>query len=209
MSDDCRAPSGSVVSRALGRWVLLLLGWRIDGVFPNVPRGVLIVAPHTSNWDAVVGLAAKAAIGLDANFLAKHTIFRGPLGPLMRWLGGMSLGLVPVADAASFSWAGPWIGWVVPAVGAERRAVVMFGVPSGVAWDPCGVTEGEGWSLEGGFVLSALDVALARPPGLEAPLTAGTVEAISVAPTAGAWARRGTAPSTVSRMRQPEAMRTR
>ena len=83
---------------------------------------------------------------------------------VMRWLGGMGLGLVPVADAASFSWAGPWIGWVVPAAGAERRAVVMFGVPSGVAWDPCGVTEGEGWSLEGGFVVAALDVALARPP---------------------------------------------
>jgi len=108
---------------------------------------------------------------------------------VMRWLGGMGLGLVPVADAASFVWAGPWIGWVVAAAGAERRAVVMFGVPSGVAWDPCGVTKGEGWLLEGGFVVSALDVALARPPRLEAPLTPGTVEAIFVAPEAGAPAR--------------------
>jgi hypothetical protein len=104
---------------------------------------------------------------------------------VMRWLGGMGLGLVPVADAASFSWAGPWIGWVVPADGAERRGVVMFGVPSGVAWDPCGVAEGEGWLLEGGFVVSVLDVALARPLRLEAPLTPGTVEAIFVAPEAG------------------------
>ena len=108
---------------------------------------------------------------------------------VMRWLDGMGLGLVPVADAASFSWAGPWIGWAVPAAGAERRAVVMFGVPSGVVWDPCGVTAGTGWLLEGGFVVSALDVALARPTRAEAPLTPGTVEAIFVAPDAGAPAR--------------------
>jgi MOSC domain-containing protein YiiM len=108
---------------------------------------------------------------------------------VMRWLGGMGLGLVPVADAASFSWAGPWIGWAVPAAGAERRAVVMFGVPSGVVWDPSGVTEGETWLLEGGFVVSALDVALARPPRVEAPVTPGTVEAIFVALEAGGPAR--------------------
>jgi MOSC domain-containing protein YiiM len=107
---------------------------------------------------------------------------------VMRWLGGMGLGLVPVADAASFSWAGPWIGWAAPA-GAQRRAVVMFGVPSGVVWDPCRVTEGEAWTLEGGFVVSALDIALARPPRVEAPLASGTVEAIFVAPEAGAPAR--------------------
>ena len=74
---------------------------------------------------------------------------------VMRWLGGLGLGLVPVADAASFDWAGPWIGWCVPATAAERRAVVMYGVPSGVAWDPSGVTETDGWRLGGGFVISA------------------------------------------------------
>jgi MOSC domain-containing protein YiiM len=108
---------------------------------------------------------------------------------MTRWLGGLGLGLVPVAEPASFSWPGPWIGWVAPAAGAERMAVVMFGVPSGVAWDPSGVTENGGWVLEGGFVVSALDVALARPPRPEAPLTSGTVEAIFVAPEAGAPAR--------------------
>ena len=105
---------------------------------------------------------------------------------IMRWLGGLGLGLVPVADAASFDWAGPWIGWVRAGDGGERRAVVMYGVPSGVAWDPSGVTEKDGWRLDGGFVISALDVALARPPLPEAPATAGTVEAIFVAPEAGA-----------------------
>jgi len=105
---------------------------------------------------------------------------------IMRWLGGLGLGLVPVADAASFDWAGPWIGWVRAGDGGERRAVVMYGVPSGVVWDPSGMTETDGWRLDEGFVISALDVALARPPLPEAPATAGTVEAIFVAPEAGA-----------------------
>jgi len=103
-----------------------------------------------------------------------------------RWLGGLGLGLVPVADAASFSWAGPWIGWVRPAGGGGRRAAVMYGVPSGVAWDPGGATADEGWQLEGGLVVAALDVALARPRRPEAPASTGTVEGIFVAADAGA-----------------------
>jgi hypothetical protein len=108
---------------------------------------------------------------------------------MVRWLGGQGLGLVPVADAASFSWAGPWIGWVRPAAGGEPRAVVMYGVPPGVAWDPSGVTEAEGWQLQGGFVVAALDIALARPPRPRAPVSPGRVEAIFIAPQAGAPAR--------------------
>jgi hypothetical protein len=105
---------------------------------------------------------------------------------VMRWLGGLGLGIVAVADAASFSWAGPWIARVRSAGQAERRAVVMYGVPSGVAWDPAGATAAEGWQLEDGFVVAALDIALARPPRMAAPKASGSVEAISVAATAGA-----------------------
>jgi MOSC domain-containing protein YiiM len=108
---------------------------------------------------------------------------------MVRWLGGLGLGLVPVADAASFSWAGPWIGWVRPSTGGQRRAVVMYGVPSGVAWDPAGVTKAGEWQLEGGLVVAALDVALARPPLPQAPVSAGRVEAIFIASQAGAPAR--------------------
>jgi MOSC domain len=108
---------------------------------------------------------------------------------VMRWLGGLGLGLVPIADAASFSWAGPWIGWVRSPNGDGRRAVVMYGVPSGVAWDPSGPAAPEGWRLEGGFAISALDIALARPPLPEAPVSTGTVDAIYVSPRAGAPAQ--------------------
>ena len=74
-------------SRWLGRTVLRLGGWRLVGQFPDLPRGVLIGAPHSSNWDGVWGFAAKLALGLDIKILGKHQLFWGPLAPLMRWLG--------------------------------------------------------------------------------------------------------------------------
>ncbi len=56
---------------------------------PNVSKAVIIVAPHTSNWDFLIGVSALFALGLRARFLGKHTLFKGPLGSLMRWLGGV------------------------------------------------------------------------------------------------------------------------
>ena len=108
---------------------------------------------------------------------------------MMRWLGGLGLGLVPVEDAASFKWAGPWIAWAVPEGGGPRRAVVMFGVPSGVVWDPTGAEPAQEWRIDGGFVVAALDVATARPSRAEAPSSTGVVESIWIAERAGAPAR--------------------
>ncbi|HEY8175881.1 MAG TPA: lysophospholipid acyltransferase family protein [Gemmatimonadaceae bacterium] len=88
--------SGGPVSRAVGRWMLRAMAWSIDGAIPNVRKFVIIVAPHTSNWDFVVGIAAKWALGLRVVFLGKDTLFRFPLGAAMRALGG-----VPVDRSAS------------------------------------------------------------------------------------------------------------
>lgn len=90
-----RPRGGTVASRALGRFVVRLSRFRIVGAFPDVPHMVCVVAPHTSNWDGVVGLAAVMALGLRVRFLAKHTLFRGPLGWALRALGG-----IPVNRAA-------------------------------------------------------------------------------------------------------------
>ena len=79
---------GNVFSRLLGHAVLALCGWRIDGAFPDQPKLLAIVAPHTSNWDFPLGLAAVYALGLRVRFLGKHTLFYPPLGWLMRWFGG-------------------------------------------------------------------------------------------------------------------------
>ena len=80
--------TGSSVSRALGHGVLSLMGWSVTGEIPNIRKLVIIAAPHTSNWDFVVGVAAKLALRLDVMWLGKDTLFRGPLGSLMRRLGG-------------------------------------------------------------------------------------------------------------------------
>lgn len=75
-------------ARWLGRTVLRLGGWRMVGEMPDVPKLVLIGAPHSSNWDGVWGFAAKLALGLDARILGKDTLFKVPLmGPLLRRLG--------------------------------------------------------------------------------------------------------------------------
>ena len=91
----------------LGRSVLRLGGWRMVGVFPDVPRAVLIAAPHSSNWDGVWGIAAKLAMGVRLSILGKHSLFRIPLlGPLLRWQGVIAVdraaphGIVEQAVAA-------------------------------------------------------------------------------------------------------------
>lgn len=81
--------SGGRVSRAIGRWTLRALGWTIEGDIPDVRKLVVIAAPHTSNWDFVVGIAAKFALGLGVTFLGKDSLFRFPLGPFMRAWGGI------------------------------------------------------------------------------------------------------------------------
>jgi len=135
-------------------------------------------------------LAACLAAVLDLP-LSDVPQFRADQDPatgwqVARWLGGLGLGLVRVADTHSFAWAGPWIGRVAAPGAADRLAVVMFGVPSGVLWDPSGVTGTGGWQLVDGFVVAALDIAGARPPRVEAPSGTGTVEGIWVAADAGA-----------------------
>jgi 1-acyl-sn-glycerol-3-phosphate acyltransferase len=80
---------GGTILRIFGRALLALLGWRIEGQMPNIPRCVIIVAPHTSNWDFVIGILALLALDLRVTWLGKHPIFRPPFGRLLRWLGGV------------------------------------------------------------------------------------------------------------------------
>jgi 1-acyl-sn-glycerol-3-phosphate acyltransferase len=74
---------------SVARGWLRLNGWRVMGEFPNVPRCVAAVAPHSSNLDFVHGIAVVFSAGLRVSFIAKHTLFGGVLGPFMRWVGGM------------------------------------------------------------------------------------------------------------------------
>ncbi len=80
---------GGLVTRAIGRAILGALGWRIEGVLPNVKQLVIIAAPHTTNWDFLVGLGAKWALALDAAWLGKDSLFKPPFGALFRHWGGI------------------------------------------------------------------------------------------------------------------------
>jgi hypothetical protein len=101
-----------------------------------------------------------------------------------RWLGGFGMGLARVAEPSSFSWAGPWIAYIRPP-GHGGRYVVMYGVPSGVVWDPGGDGRVEKEWIEAGFLVAAGDIALARPPRPAAPSATGTIEGIWIAAAAG------------------------
>jgi 1-acyl-sn-glycerol-3-phosphate acyltransferase len=75
--------------RVVGRAGLTVLGWRVEGNFPDLAKFIVIVAPHSSNWDFVVALAIDLATDLEAVWFGKHTIFRGPFGTVLRTLGGI------------------------------------------------------------------------------------------------------------------------
>jgi 1-acyl-sn-glycerol-3-phosphate acyltransferase len=80
---------GNRFSHWLGRASYAISGWKVVGNIPDIPKFVLIVAPHTSNWDFFVGVGALFGLGLRLSFLGKDSIFVQPAGAILRWLGGM------------------------------------------------------------------------------------------------------------------------
>src|SRR5215211_7480307 len=77
--------------RWLANKLLALFGWHTVGALPDNPKGVLVVAPHTSNWDFLVLLLIAVALGIKTTWMGKHTLFRPPFGWLMRRLGGLPI----------------------------------------------------------------------------------------------------------------------
>lgn len=73
----------------LSRLILRLLGWRIEGKAPAVPKYVLIAAPHTSNWDFPFTLMVCFALRIPVYWMGKASLFPPVLGSIMRWLGGI------------------------------------------------------------------------------------------------------------------------
>ncbi len=77
--------------QAISRRLLNVLGWSLRYEDPGTRRYVLIAAPHTSNWDFPLGLLAGWGMDLKANWIGKHTLFRGFMGPVFRALGGIAV----------------------------------------------------------------------------------------------------------------------
>lgn len=69
--------------------ILRLFGWQIIGNFPaGHSKSLCIMVPHTSGWDFVIGIMVRGSIGMNIRFVAKHNLFKFPLGGIMRALGG-------------------------------------------------------------------------------------------------------------------------
>jgi len=73
----------------IARWFLRLTGWQVEGQRPEHSRYILIAAPHTSNWDFPYMLAFAAVCDIEVTWLAKHSLFVGPMGWFMRAMGGV------------------------------------------------------------------------------------------------------------------------
>jgi 1-acyl-sn-glycerol-3-phosphate acyltransferase len=71
-------------------WLLKLFGWKIDDRVPTgVNKAVVVMGPHTSNWDFVIGKIAFAHYKVNAKFLIKKDLFFFPLGFLLKAMGGV------------------------------------------------------------------------------------------------------------------------
>lgn len=87
---------GGAFTRLVGRIMLRLLGWRVEGTLPDRPKIVAVVAPHSSNLDFLIAIGLVFSWNLKVRYIGKKELFRFPLGPIMYWLGG-----IPVDRKAS------------------------------------------------------------------------------------------------------------
>lgn len=73
----------------LSALILKLAGWKLEVKAPDFDKCIICVAPHTSNWDFIIGKLAYSAIGRKAGFLMKSEWFFFPLGLFFRAIGGI------------------------------------------------------------------------------------------------------------------------
>lgn len=76
-------------SQRIARWLLACFGWQVETPRPALRKYVLVVYPHTSNWDFVWGYLGQMVLRLKLNWMGKDTLFRWPFGTVARWLGGI------------------------------------------------------------------------------------------------------------------------
>ncbi|MBK8900136.1 MAG: lysophospholipid acyltransferase family protein [Anaerolineaceae bacterium] len=108
---------GNRFSKAVAVFFLWLFGWRVVGALPNVPKMVIIGAPHTSNWDFPLTMALMFYLGVSFNWMAKKEMFAPLVARLLLWLGG-----VPVDRKG----ANGLVGQTVAVI--QRRAKIVLAI---------------------------------------------------------------------------------
>jgi 1-acyl-sn-glycerol-3-phosphate acyltransferase len=93
---DIPPSGGNRFSGWLGRSLLALAGWKIEGDMPRHSKMVFAIAPHTSNWDFFLGIAVLFALRIRIRFLGKHSIFVPVVKQILEAMGG-----IPVERSSS------------------------------------------------------------------------------------------------------------
>lgn len=75
--------------KLLAKLILWIVGWKVSVTAPDYPKCIICVAPHTSNWDFILGELAYLSVGRKAGFLMKETWFFFPLGIVFKAIGGI------------------------------------------------------------------------------------------------------------------------
>ncbi|MBK6950172.1 MAG: 1-acyl-sn-glycerol-3-phosphate acyltransferase [Haliscomenobacter sp.] len=78
------------MAHLLAKWVYFKLWkWKLTGAFPSdIPKYIIIAAPHTSWWDLIMGFTVRAITGIKARYIGKDSLFKPPFGWFFRWTGG-------------------------------------------------------------------------------------------------------------------------
>jgi 1-acyl-sn-glycerol-3-phosphate acyltransferase len=88
--------------KSVARSLFRLFGWKVVGGAPEVPKAVLVVAPHTSSWDFIVGVFSRAILEIQIKFIGKESLFRPPFGWVFRSLGGYPVKRTERQDTVKF-----------------------------------------------------------------------------------------------------------
>lgn len=85
----------------ISSWVLKIQKWKINGSIPEEKRVVLVIGPHTSNWDFIIGVLVILSLDAKINWLGKHTIFKRGFKSLLTRLGGIPVNRQDPSDLFS------------------------------------------------------------------------------------------------------------
>jgi len=83
------APILSGIFHHIAKSTLGAIGWHVDGQLPDLPKFILVGAPHTSNWDFVLFLGVIFTLRANVGFMGKAELFNNPFGWFFRWCGGV------------------------------------------------------------------------------------------------------------------------
>jgi len=115
---DASPPQGgNAFSAWLGRTLLKLSAWKIEGQLPKLSKFVVTVAPHTSNWDFFLGVAVLFALRIKIKFLGKHSIFVPVIKQLLEFIGG-----IPVDRRTQHG----VVGQIVDAFNKEQKMILAI-----------------------------------------------------------------------------------